>query len=134
MKIKYLNVVMVLLVAFALAGCQDNASQENVATFNQLDPKESAEYYLNAMFIENDLDALKALTHPDQKADFSKSIGGLAAMLVRMSDALFEIISFAQKDNLASVTFNLSMTSQGKTEEREEMMSLEKIDSKWYVQ
>ena len=136
MRIVYSNVVMILLALFVLASCQkDGVEPKNeVVVFDQLDPRESAEYYLNAMFIENDLDALKALTHPDQKDGFSKSIGSLATMLVRMDEASYEITFFEQKENLALIKFNLSMTSNGKTENRQEIMALEQVDSKWYVQ
>ncbi|MCJ8314407.1 MAG: hypothetical protein HRU38_19965 [Saccharospirillaceae bacterium] len=141
MKMMHLNILVILITAMLFASCQNKEESvsevevvKQVEVFNQLDPRESAEFYLKAMFIDNDFDALKLMTHPEQKDGFSKSIGSLAAMLVRMDSAKYEITFVEQKENLALIKFNLSMTSKGQTEERKELMTLEIIDSKWYVQ
>ena len=142
MKLIYSNILVLLISACFLSSCQndeapidDNVEMTKpVKVFDQLDPRESAEFYLNAMFNDNDFEALKLMTNPLERSNFSKSIGSLATMLVRMDSAQYEITFVEQKENLALIKFNLSMTSKGQTQERKEIMTLENVDSKWYVQ
>jgi len=142
MKLIYSNILVLLVLACFLSSCQNDEVAndksvevtESIEVFDQLDPRESAEFYLNAMFVDNDFDALKLMTNPLERENFSKSIGSLATMFVRMDSAQYEITFVEQKENLALIKFNLSMTSKGQTQERKEIMTLENVDSKWYVQ
>ncbi|BCE01425.1 hypothetical protein [Marinicellulosiphila megalodicopiae] len=118
---KFVYVLLISLVL--LVGCKDKP----------MDAQKSGEAYLKAMFIDNDIDAIKKMTHPDQVEDFTRSIGGLANMLVLMDDASYEIKSVKEDGDLAVIAFDISMTSKGKTEFSSETMTLQKIDSVWYV-
>ena len=110
MKLIYSNILVILISAFLISSCQNKEDSmekaepvEAQVVFDQSDARQSAEFYLNAMFAENDFEALKLMTKPDQRAQFSRSIGSLASMLVRMESAEYEIMFVDKKENLALI-------------------------------